>query len=150
MIISSTIITVSLVYMIFLNLSFFKKKRAKTDELRIFSKLLITNVCGLLLELACIFSIKYVDNSSFLVYAINKLYLIYLITFVAIFLLYIYIISVTNKNKYTKVKNGIIAFNIVYSLIVFIESPVTTGFIFLYSSLTSPFRMIALYSFLIS
>ena len=120
MIISSTIITVSLVYMIFLNLSFFKKKRAKTDELRIFSKLLITNVCGLLLELACIFSIKYVDNSSFLVYAINKLYLIYLITFVAIFLLYIYIISVTNKNKYTKVKNGIIAFNIVYSLIVFI------------------------------
>lgn len=106
--------------MIFLNLSFFKKERANTDELRIFSKLLVTNVLGLILELSCIFSIKYMDNSSFIVYAINKLYLIYLITFVAIFLLYIYIISMTNKDYYLKMKRGVIVFNVIYSLIIFI------------------------------
>ena len=104
--------------MIFLNLSFFKKERANTDELRIFSKLLVTNVLGLILELSCIFSIKYMDNSSFIVYAINKLYLIYLITFVAIFLLYIYIISMTNKDYYLKMKRGVIVFNVIYSLII--------------------------------
>lgn len=120
MIISSTVIIVSLIYMIFLNLSFFKKERANTDELRIFSKLLVTNVLGLILELSCIFSIKYMDNSSFIVYAINKLYLIYLITFVAIFLLYIYIISMTNKDYYLKMKRGVIVFNVIYSLIIFI------------------------------
>ena len=107
--------------MSFLILSFFKKERVKTDEIRIFSKLLLANVVGLILELSCIFSIKYMNNNYPIVFILNKLYLVYLITFVAIFLLYIYIISVSNKRNYSKVKTSVIIFNVIYSIIIFLS-----------------------------
>lgn len=88
----------SLFYMVFLNILFLTKEHVDSQEISIFSKLIILNVVGILLELSCILSIKYI-NSIFFVNFINKLFLCYLLAFIFLFSYYVYIISFTKVKK---------------------------------------------------
>ncbi len=89
------------VAILILNISFLKKEHVKTKEIFIFSKLIFLNVVGILLELSCIFSIKYLSNIIF-VNLINKIFLCYLLSFIFLFSYYVCVISFERVNKLAK------------------------------------------------
>ncbi len=83
----------SLLYMVSLTIIFYSKERVKSEENKIFQKIMITNIIGLIIEISCFilgyFSIDKIALSRMMV----KLYLIYLLTFVAFFTTYLLCIS---------------------------------------------------------
>lgn len=110
--ISIAFLSVSLLYSVFINILYFNKEHIKTYETKIFSKILVTNLIGIILEFLCIFSIYYLGDKSLIVIIINKIFLIYFLTFASLFNLYVY--DITHKEKINK---GLILFNrITYSI----------------------------------
>ncbi len=104
--ISIAFLSVSLLYSVFINILYFNKEHIKTYETKIFSKILVTNLIGIILEFLCISSIYYLGNESLIVLIINKIFLIYFLTFASLFNLYVY--DITHKEKTNK---GLILFN---------------------------------------
>ena len=82
------ILCVSFLYSIFLNLLYFSKKHIKTYETKMFSIMMVSNLIGIILEFGCIFSLYFLGTQSFIVIAINKLFLLYLLTFAILFNIY--------------------------------------------------------------
>lgn len=101
MTLSAAFITISLVYNVIINFIFRYKEHVKTYELNLFGKLLITNFIGLVLELLCIISLINIGADSKLVIVVNKLYLVYLISFILYFTQYVYTISCEEKKLNT-------------------------------------------------
>ena len=87
--ISFCFLSISLVYSVSLILIFFIKRHIKTRENQIYSYMLIANFVGLLLECACILSIRYFGSDAMVAYVINEMFLVYLIVFLYIFATYI-------------------------------------------------------------
>jgi len=123
MVIGMSAISCSLVYMILLCIVYFAKKRIKTIETRIYASLLILNVIGLMLELACCFTVMNMDSMPLLNIICNRAYLVYFSTFVFLFTIYTYIAC----NKAEEIdKNEMIKFNknektiniVVYSILI--------------------------------
>ena len=91
-------LSLSILYIAFLNVIFLKKGHIKTFELDTFGKLITLNLIGILLEFGCIFTIKY-SSSEILIEIVNRLFLLYLVTFVFLFSLYVFSISFDKTNK---------------------------------------------------
>ena len=91
-------LSLSMLYIAFLNVMFLKKGHIKTFELDTFGKLITLNLIGILLEFGCIFTIKY-SSSEILIEIVNRLFLLYLVTFVFLFSLYVFSISFDKANK---------------------------------------------------
>ena len=91
-------LSLSILYIAFLNVMFLKKGHIKTFELDTFGKLITLNLIGILLEFGCIFTIKY-SSSEILIEIVNRLFLLYLVTFVFLFSLYVFSISFDKANK---------------------------------------------------
>ena len=91
-------LSLSILYIAFLNIIFLKKGHIKTYELDTFGKLITLNFIGILLEFGCIFTIKY-SSSEILIEIVNRLFLLYLVTFVFLFSLYVFSISFDKTNK---------------------------------------------------
>ena len=91
-------LSLSILYIAFLNVMFLKKGHIKTFELDTFGKLIKLNLIGILLEFGCIFTIKY-SSSEILIEIVNRLFLLYLVTFVFLFSLYVFSISFDKANK---------------------------------------------------
>ena len=91
-------LSLSILYIAFLNVVFLKKGHIKTFELDTFGKLITLNLIGILLEFGCIFTIKY-SSSEILIEIVNRLFLLYLVTFVFLFSLYVFSISFDKANK---------------------------------------------------
>ena len=91
-------LSLSILYIAFLNVIFLKKGHIKTFELDTFGKLITLNLIGILLEFGCIFTIKY-SSSEILIEIVNRLFLLYLVTFVFLFSLYVFSISFDKANK---------------------------------------------------
>ena len=91
-------LSLSMLYIAFLNVMFLKKGHIKTFELDTFGKLITLNLVGILLEFGCIFTIKY-SSSEILIEIVNRLFLLYLVTFVFLFSLYVFSISFDKANK---------------------------------------------------
>ncbi|MBO5183285.1 MAG: response regulator [Bacilli bacterium] len=97
---SIAFLSVSLLYCFFINILYFNKDHIKTYETNIFSKILITNLIGIILEFTCIFSIYFLGAESLIVEIVNKVFLIYFLTFASLFNLYVYNVSHgDDKNK---------------------------------------------------
>ena len=92
-------LSLSILYIAFLNVMFLKKGHIKTFELDTFGKLIKLNLIGILLEFGCIFTIKY-SSSEILIEIVNRLFLLYLVTFVFLFSLYVFSISFDKANDY--------------------------------------------------
>ena len=93
------ILCVSFLYSIFLNLLYFSKKHIKTYETKMFSIMMVSNLIGIILEFSCIFSIYYLGTDNLLVIIINKLFLLYLLTFAILFSMYAAYITLIDKTE---------------------------------------------------
>ena len=85
----------ALFYIIFLSSIYFTKKRINNFDNKLFAILIITNFLGVLLDIASTYLAAHYFDSLFL-NPISKLYLIYMISW--LFLFTIYIISIAKKN----------------------------------------------------
>lgn len=111
----------SLFYIFLLIVVYFSKKRLKSVENRLYILLAITNFLGLLLDIFSVFTIRNMNTHPILNFYISKFYLIYLLTWITLFTIYIFIISTKNKSN-AKTKEYITKiftiFSIIYSLLV--------------------------------
>ena len=93
------ILCVSFLYSIFLNILYFSKKHIKTYETKMFSIMMVSNLIGIILEFSCIFSLYYLGTESLMSIMINKLFLLYLLTFAILFSIYAAYITLIDKNE---------------------------------------------------
>ena len=84
-----TAILFSLVYSIILNILFFCKKHINTKETKIFGIIVFSNFIGLILELACIYTINHLGTNSIITIIINKTFLLYFLFFLLVFSSYV-------------------------------------------------------------
>lgn len=120
--ISLAFLLISLIYSIFLNIIFRIKKHISTVETSIFSLLLVLNLIGILLEISCILAIFKLGTSSIITIICNKLFLLYLISFVILFGFYTYYIILGLNNEKLK-KLGIFGATLLFvisMIVVFI------------------------------
>ena len=125
-------VILSIVYISFLNFNFIRKKHIDTPELKIFGYLLILNLIGLFIEFGCIIFGNVVGTTDFLSIIFNRLYLIYLVGFVYLFLNYVMTISLGSK-KYREKKKKYITFSIIVLIIssllaMFLPIEIYTGY----------------------
>ena len=85
-------------YILLLLIVFFSKKRWNSLENKIYSWLIITNFFGVILAILSYMCITKSDALGMLNDIISKTYILYLITWVSIFSLYVFVISYNSKN----------------------------------------------------
>lgn len=120
--ISLAFLLISLIYSIFLNIIFRIKKHISTVETSIFSLLLVLNLIGIFLEISCILTIFKLGTSSIITIICNRLFLLYLISFVILFGFYTYYIILGLNNEKLK-KLGIFGaalLSVISMIVVFI------------------------------
>lgn len=102
-----TAIICALIFVFLVTIVFFSKKRINLPENKIYSFLLIISNIGLLIELGCCYFVYYKDVSllhNTINVFINKLFLIYMLTWLITFAFYIYFISFKQKKNSKELK----------------------------------------------
>ena len=99
MAIGITIIFCSLLYILLLTVIYFSKKRINNIETRIYNKLLIVDILGLFLELACCITVSKMIDIDILKYVVNKSFLVFILTWVFLFSKYTIFVSFNNESK---------------------------------------------------
>ena len=114
----------SLFYSVLLNIVYFARKRLVTFENKIFEKLMITNLIGVILAIGSYFTIVNIDKYPIFNVIVSKGYIVYLLTWITLFSVYIFAISI-DDSKNRKKKIIIKGFSILYVifLIVIIIKP---------------------------
>ena len=116
----------SLFYSVLLNIVYFARKRLVTFENKIFEKLMITNLIGVILAIGSYFTIVNIDKYPIFNVIVSKGYIVYLLTWITLFSVYIFAISINDsKNRKKKINRIIKDFSILYVifLIVIIIKP---------------------------
>ena len=132
-------IILSIFYSMFINISSYRKKYVQTIDTKLFYKMITLNLIGLILELLCYFTVS--NNLSFLPQLLNRLYLTYLLIFIALFNLYtIYLFYKVNHykqdeinvfyNKISKISYVSFVFIIIIVLLFPIEFHNINGYIY--------------------
>ena len=91
--ISFAFLTITIFYSIILNIMFFGKKHIETEETIIFSKMVVTNLIGIILEILCIVFLNIYGTKNVLSLIINKIFLEYFL-----FILYFFSNYVINTS----------------------------------------------------
>ena len=105
------ILFISFIYSIFLNVLYLSKRHIKTYETKMYSIMMIGNLIGILLEFGCIISIHYLGISNLLAIIVNKIFLVYLLTFAILFSLYAaYMVLINGKEEDLSKKHNIIRY----------------------------------------
>ena len=110
--------SLSLVYSIFLISIYFKKQRINTYENKIFGKMLIINFIGIIIEIVCNIVVINIDPNSVWSKILSKALLIYLISFVFLFALYVFVIAYNKKNKHFQDFYKKIKYSLIYTYII--------------------------------
>lgn len=123
MLIGIAVIITSLLYSIMVCITYSSKRKLNNIENKIYSFMLKINIIGLILELGCCFLVSHKDVSSIisiLNIVTNKIFLIYMLTWLFIFTLYIVLISFFDgeKSKIEKRKKIILSFFISYIILI--------------------------------
>ena len=116
----------SLFYSVLLNIVYFARKRLVTFENKIFEKLMITNLIGVILAIGSYFTIVNIDKYPIFNVIVSKGYIVYLLTWITLFSVYIFAISTDDsRNRKKKINRIIKGFSILYVifLIVIIIKP---------------------------
>src|SRR5574344_646999 len=93
----------SVFYSILIIFVYFSKPRFKSVENNIYSKLIIVNFIGLIIDILCYFAA--INNvNSFIVIIICRAMLIYLLTWILLMTIYIYVISAVINKKGNLIK----------------------------------------------
>lgn len=105
----------SLFYSSLINIVYFSRKRLRSIENKIFEKIMLTNFIGVLLAIGSYFTIKNITNFELLNTIVSKGYIVYLLTWITLFSIYIFVISIDeNKDKNKEVSKIINVFGILY------------------------------------
>ena len=116
----------SLFYSVLLNIVYFARKRLVTFENKIFEKIMITNLIGVILAIGSYFTIVNIDKYPIFNVIVSKGYIVYLLTWITLFSVYIFAISTDDsRNRKKKINRIIKGFSILYVifLIVIIIKP---------------------------
>lgn len=108
---------VSLLYVIMTTILFFTKRKLNTLENKVFSFIIIVNIFGIILDLTSV-TMAFGSNRGIVFVLVNKLYLVYLLTWISLFLLYTLYISLKEsiRKKITRLVK--INYFLVLSLII--------------------------------
>jgi len=104
-------------FLVILAIFYFSKKKIISIDNKIYTALLITNLIGILIDVLGYFSFKQFGNDFILNIIISRVYLIYYLTYMFIFLLYTYNVSFNNLKK---VFSYLVSTLIVATILVFI------------------------------
>lgn len=89
---------ISFIYILLITAFYFSKQRLKTLENKLFSKIIIVNIIGVVLDFISV-SMAFSNHHNILFHLVNKLYLVYLLTWISIFTMYTATISLNEKSK---------------------------------------------------
>ena len=89
----------SLMYSVLLMIAYFSKDKIKTPENKVYSKLIIINFVGIVLEIFCTIFAGYAEEHMTFYTMLNKLFLIELIAWGATFGTYVFLISSKKDSK---------------------------------------------------
>lgn len=89
---------ISFFYNVLLMIAYFSKDKIKTLENKVYSKLIIINFIGIILELFCTIFAGYAKDYLMFYTILNKLFLIELTVWCSVFSIYVFLIS-SNKEK---------------------------------------------------
>ena len=90
------------IFLIILLVSYFSKERLRTLNNKMFTILLIINIIGIFIDIGGFVSFKYLGVENKINIIISKIYLIYYLTYIFCFMLYIYNVSTKKLNKIFK------------------------------------------------
>ena len=104
------LILYALILSITLNIIYFIRRHINSNEAKIFSKILFSNLLGLMLELMCIYMSNRFSPTSLPAIIFTRAYLIYLITYLLFMTLYNYVLCYTTEKQkklehYKKLRN---------------------------------------------
>lgn len=109
----------SFMYIVLLGVAYFSKKRIKSDENKIYSLLIITNIFGILLDILSSFMSRSYLINTFGYVLLTKVIMVYFLTWLYLFLLYVLIISHSEKKILSNYKHKMIIIYVVLALIQF-------------------------------
>lgn len=96
---------IALIYSIVLNISYFTKKHLKTSENKYYSRLLVLNLIGLILEIICGIIGKLLPDNALISQLFTKLFMCFLTLFTLTISIYIYSLCFEKKeNTFNKIK----------------------------------------------
>lgn len=111
----------SLFYSILLIIAYFSKDKIQTLENKVYSKLIIINFVGIILELFCTIFAGYVSSYLLFYTILNKLFLIELIIWCSVFSIYVFLISSRKEKKDLKLYlKKVTIFHIMIDIIIMI------------------------------
>ena len=111
----------SLFYSLLINIVYFSSKRLRSIENKIFEKIMLTNFVGVLLAIGSYFTIKNIDRFELLNTFVSKGYIVYLLTWLTLFSVYIFVNSIKEgKDKKSEVNKIINLFGILYLIFLII------------------------------
>ena len=102
MVIGIASLLVSFLYLTIMAISYYSKRRLDNEENRIYNYIVITTFFGIFLELGCILCVPAQEKFPVLNFFVNRLYLLYILTWVFLFTKYIFILSFKNEKKISK------------------------------------------------
>ena len=109
----------SLVYIVLLSFFYFRKARISDVENKIYRNLLISNICGLSIELLCFYTVSHIDTMEFLAFVCTRMLLIYYIFFIAVYTTYVFVISYKKEKNTVEKINSFYKKIFKYSIVVF-------------------------------
>ncbi len=115
----------SLFYSTLLMIAYFSKDKIKTPENKVYSKLIIVNFIGIILEIFCTIFAGYAKDNLIYYTILNKMFLVYLVVWCSVFGIYVFLISSKKEDKALKkymksVINKYLIFDVVLALLIFI------------------------------
>lgn len=122
---SGNLLTIgSIFYSLMLMIIFFGRKKIKTLENKIYSYLIITNFFGLLIAVACYYTVLNNDIIPYINYFVSRLYLIYLLAYILLFFYYLIVSLYTKNNEENKLsntfKNILVAVFILLTVVIYV------------------------------
>lgn len=90
---------IALIYSIVLNISYFTKKHLKTSENKYYSRLLVYNLVGLLLEIICGITGEVLPDNALISQLLTKLFMCFLTLFTLTICIYIYSLCFEKKES---------------------------------------------------
>lgn len=113
----------SLIYMTFLSILYFSKKRIESPETKIFKYIMIANEIGLIIDLLCFYSVTNMDRLPIFNFFITRLLLVYYLIYISLHTFYFFFVVKINKvlaNKRKKLITMYSVFFIFSILMIFI------------------------------
>ncbi len=115
MIIGKTLLIISAAYLVLTGIIYFSKRRVNNIENKIYSLMMFVTLCGIILEMCCIYIVPLRDKCFLINSVVNRLFLIYILTWIYLFTAYVFSISFYGSESVNNLKN-IKAFKILFIL----------------------------------